>query len=144
MPSRLALVGLPRISEPSTLAQTRTVALTIPLTSGGMLGTQLGIGGISTPSRTFPSSPLEGTSTSTLANLLPLAHPSLQRPAKGVYLGDGIPPVPEKIAAKIRKGEFIEMGELLPEFWSPRGDDSDLGRNKVRRSHKVTDIFTWL
>ena len=53
------------------------------------------------------------------------------------------PPVPEEIVTKIRKGEFIEMGELLPEFWSPRGDDSDSGReSKGRRSRKATDIFT--
>ena len=145
MPSRSALLGLPRISGPSTLVQPRTLASTIPLTSGGTLGTQLGSRGISSPSITFPPSLLEGKSTSALANQLPLAHRSLQRPAEGVYLGDGIPPVPEKIAAKIRKGEFIEMSELLPEFWSPRGDDSDSGReNKGRRSRKVTDIFTWL
>ena len=37
-------------------------------------------------------------------------------------MGDGIPPVPVKLAARIRKGEFIDMGELLPKFWStPRG-----------------------
>ena len=37
------------------------------------------------------------------------------------------------------------MGELLPEFWSPRGDEGDSGRDtKGRRSRKVTDIFTWL
>ena len=37
------------------------------------------------------------------------------------------------------------MGEMLPEFWSPRGDEGDSGREvKGRRSCKVTDIFTWL
>ena len=81
----------------------------------------------------------------TITNLLPLAHHSLRSPAEGVYLGDGIPPVPEKLATKIRKGDFVEMGELLPEFWSPRGDECDSGREtKGRRSRKVTDIFTWL
>lgn len=53
-----------------------------------------------------------------LANLLPLANPSLQLPTGGVYMGDGIPAVPVKLAAKIRRGEFVDMGELLPEFWS--------------------------
>ena len=76
----------------------------------------------------------------TLANLLPHTHHSLRH-----HIGDGIPPVPDKIAVKIRKGEFIEMGELLPEFWSPRGDDNESSReNKSRKSRKVTDIFTWL
>ena len=60
-------------------------------------------------------------------------------------MGDGIPPVPPKLAAKIRRGEFVEMGELLPEFWSgPREDDSDTRREaRARRSRKVTDIYTW-
>ena len=71
-------------------------------------------------------------------------HP--QHGSGGVYVGDGLPPVPAKLAAKIRRGEFVEMGELLPEFWSaPRDKDSDSKRdNKVRHSRKVTDIFTWL
>ena len=80
-----------------------------------------------------------------MINLLPLAHHSLESPADGIYLGEGVPPVPEKLAAKIRKREFVEMGELLPEFWSPRTDESDSGRDaKQRRSRKVTNIFTWL
>ena len=78
--------------------------------------------------------------TATMTNLLPLAHSSLRTASEGVYLG--VPPVPDKLAAKIRKGEFVEMGELLPEFWSQRGEESDANRDKSRRSRKVTDIFT--
>lgn len=51
-----------------------------------------------------------------LAKLLPLANLSLQLPTGGVYMGDGITPVPVKSAAKIRRGEFVDMGELLLEF----------------------------
>ena len=38
------------------------------------------------------------------------------------------------------------MGELLPKFWSGlRDEDAEARREaKVRRSRKVTDIFTWL
>ena len=81
-----------------------------------------------------------------LSNLLPLANSSLQQPSGGVYMGDGIPPVPAKLAARIRRGEFVEMGELLPEFWSgPREDDTDPRREtKARRSRKVVDIHTWV
>ena len=134
MPPPAALAGLPRITPPTTLAAR------IPLTSGGTLGTRLGT--LPVPSLTSPSS--SGDSASAITNLLPMAHYSLHRSTEGVYVGDGIPPVPEKIAAKIRKGEFVEMGELLPEFWSPR-EDGDSGREtKARRSRKVTDTFTWL
>ena len=84
--------------------------------------------------------------TSMLANLLPLANSSLQQPSEGVYMGDGIPPVPAKLAARIRKGEFVEMGELLPEFWAgPKDEESDFRRElKTRRSRKVVDIHTWV
>ena len=43
---------------------------------------------------------------------------------RGVYVGEGFPPVPAKLAAKIRQGDFIRMGELLSKFWSmPKDDD---------------------
>ena len=81
-----------------------------------------------------------------LANLLPSANAELAPCSDGVYVGDGLPPVPAKLAAKIRKGEFVEMGELLPEFWSSHREEDTEGKHeaKVRRSRKVTDIFTWL
>ena len=62
-------------------------------------------------------------------------------PESGVYLGEGLPPVPVKLAVKIRKGEFVEMGELLPEFWSSTKGEEELGKEtKGRKSRKVTDI----
>ena len=33
------------------------------------------------------------------------------------YLLECLPPVPVKLAEKIRWWEFVEMTELLPEFW---------------------------
>ncbi len=66
--------------------------------------------------------------------------------SEGVYLGEGIPPAPAKLAARICRGEFVEMGELLPEFWSGAIDE-DAGSShepQGRRSRKVTDIFMWL
>ena len=88
-----------------------------------------------------------GTSTTPLlVNLLPLTNASQTLTTKGVYVGDGLPPVPSKLALKIRRGDYVDMGELLPEFWSPQKDDNDVARPEVkaRRSRKVTDIFTWL
>ncbi len=83
-----------------------------------------------------------------LTNLLLMANVSLASftDSVGVYVGDGLPPVPAKLAAKIRRGEFVEKGELLPEFWSmPKVDDGEARRDgKSRRTRKVTDIFTWL
>ena len=69
--------------------------------------------------------------------------PRLRR--AGVYVGEGMPSVPAKLAAKIRRGTYVDMGELLPEFWSPtREDDQPKQEAKARRARSVQDIFTWL
>ena len=61
---------------------------------------------------------------SNLLNMLPLACLQLQLPSAGTCIRDGMPPVPAKLAAKICRWEFIEMAELLPEFWNtPKGGD---------------------
>ena len=50
-----------------------------------------------------------------------------------------------KLVAKIRRWEFVEMGELLPEFWaSPRDAEGDPTKEqRLRQARKVTEIFTW-
>ena len=62
----------------------------------------------------------------------------------GVYVGDGLPPVPAKLAARIRRWEFVEMHELLPEFWAdPRGETSgNTSRGKGKK--RAQDIQVWL
>lgn len=83
-----------------------------------------------------------------VANLLmgivpEVSHSNAEEAAKGkgVYLGDGLPPVPAKVAAKIDKGEFIDMIDLLPELWpTSKGVEA----NKKRARKKVENINTWL
>jgi len=41
----------------------------------------------------------------------------------GICIGEGLAPVPEKLAARIKKGEFIEMCELIPEYWLAKKKD---------------------
>ena len=36
--------------------------------------------------------------------------------AVGIHVGEGLPPVPRKLADKIWRWEFVDMAELLPEF----------------------------
>ena len=36
---------------------------------------------------------------------------------QSVYIGDGLAPVPSKLANRINKGEYIDMCDLLPELW---------------------------
>lgn len=57
--------------------------------------------------------------------------------------------MPAKLAERIIKWEFIEMGELLPEFWSPSaGKDSatqpPARTGTHRRKRAVTDVATWV
>ena len=124
MPSLAALAGLPSLGHSSTQSD--------PTPSPGD-GTSKGAS--DTPPRTSGSSIL-------ITNLLPFVGDSLKISSEGVYIGDGIPPVPDELAAKIRRGEF---GELLPEFWTLKGEDGESNRDsKLRRTQKVTDIFTWI
>ena len=51
-------------------------------------------------------------------NLLPLANPELKFPTGRAYVREGMSRVPAKLEQKIRHWEYVEMGELLPEFWA--------------------------
>ena len=69
-----------------------------------------------------PSIPTGISVAASVANLLPTANAGLT-PLKGVYASDGLVPVPVKLAMRIRRGEFIDMGELRHEFWLYTWDD---------------------
>ena len=56
-----------------------------------------------------------------------------------VYLGEALLPVPNRLVVRIRRGDYVDMGELLPEFWAP-GEES----SGKRRSRKVTEILIWV
>jgi len=64
----------------------------------------------------FLIAPMGVRTVNSLTNLLPQAMASLTPALAGVYVGDGLPPVPQKLADKIHRWEFIDMGKLLPEF----------------------------
>ena len=36
----------------------------------------------------------------------------------GIYVGEGMTPVQKKLADKIWRWEFVDMGELLPDSWT--------------------------
>ena len=61
----------------------------------------------------------------------------------GVYVGEALPPVPLRLAEKIRRWE---MAEILPELWSVPGrqEEAEGRRAPVGRPHQVTDVSTWL
>ena len=39
-----------------------------------------------------------------------------------IHIGEGLPPVPAKLVARIVRHEFVEMHELLLEFWHDQKD----------------------
>lgn len=59
----------------------------------------------------------------------------------GVYVGEGLPPIPPKVAKKITSGEYVEMEELLPEMCTREEGEPGVKR---RCSRRASDIFTWL
>ena len=70
----------------------------------------------------------------------------------GMFLGEGLVPLPEKLVQRIINLEFVEMSELMPESWlAAEGGDVDVsGQTKVvslfprRRRAPVTDIMVWV
>ena len=60
-------------------------------------------------------------------------------------MGEGLLLIPEKLVKKIIKLEFIEMYELLPEFWLRDEEESKtlLGLPR-RKKAPTTNIFQWL
>ncbi len=114
----------------------------MPLASLGLMPPTMALaglpltGGASTP----PVTPSGPCAAALVGNLLPHANAALRAPARGAYVGEGLPPVPPRLVEKIVRREFVDMGELLPEFV----DDGDRKEARTRRSRQVTDIFTWL
>ncbi len=134
MPPADALAGIPTVSQGS-------LPLPGPLPTSQAEG--LASSGLNTC-----------TAAAALCNLLPVTglwHTSATD--TGIYIGEGLPPVPTKLAEKIRKWEFVDMAELLPEFWgSPSGARLEATGQPggtatlapQRRRRKVTDIVSWI
>ena len=60
-------------------------------------------------------------------------------------MGEGLPPVPQKLADRIRRREFVDMAEMLPEFWPiAKVDENEEKKPRIRRPKQVTDFHTWL
>ena len=84
------------------------------------------------------------TSAGLLSNMLPWAPPG-SLAFNGVYVGEGLPPIPRKLAHKIVRWEYVEMAELLPEFWSlSKEEETEARRPTSRRPKQVTEFHTWL
>ena len=126
MPSSGLLMGLPVVS----CGQSAIMGSTISCTTQGTLG-------ISTSSTTTD------TSTTWLRLGTKPSLSQLPQRTQGVYVGAGNSPVPSKLADWIRRWEFIDMADLLPEV---RLSDREGEAEKLlqKRPCCVTDIWSWL
>ena len=64
----------------------------------------------------------------------------------GVFMGEGLPPVPGRLVERIRRWEFVEMFELLPELLADQkaGEDTVRQPSRARGRKRVQDIGVWL
>ena len=67
-----------------------------------------------------------------------------------MYVGESLPPVPEKLAKKIYAWKFVDMAEMLLEhWWQDSGKEEEAVPSNSRASQtrcrrKITDLMTWL
>lgn len=63
-------------------------------------------------------------------------------------LSEGLPPVPAKLVAKIQKGDYVDMAELLRDNmeWERRLSSSDSSGSKIGRASRreVPDLLSWI
>ena len=82
------------------------------------------------------------TSPALTPNILLVGPATMSAKGTGTHIGDGLPPIPSKLAAKIRQGGFIEMYELLPEIWA-EPKESEKPASRVRAKKRVLDLNVW-
>ena len=120
LPPITALASLPtaRSGVAALLAMTGSISLTMPLvaTSSSILG-NLG--------------------NSLIPPLVTKSDPSL------FYTGEGLPPIPKSLVNKITSWQFMEMSELLPEYWPVAREDGSK-KASTRRPKVIDDFDTWL
>lgn len=142
MPAPSALADVPTISGPLPIISTTGPPPAGPANAGP------------TPtSATLQPAELEGETGTTpsmasaICNLLAVGGSGPASGCPGVYVGEGLPPVPTKLAEQIQRWDFVDMAELLPEYWGVV-PGAKLGAEalnaKATRKKKVTNILTWV
>ena len=92
-------------------------------------------------------------SARTVANLLggltpegEATRPKAESTLKATFLGDGLPPIPAKLAERIWRWEYLDMSSLLPEFWPVQKAEQGTTKrtNWSSAKKRVQDINVWL
>ena len=65
---------------------------------------------------------------------------------RAVSIGQGLPPVPKKLANKIESGEYLDMAELLPDRLGSYRNLTleDKGGSPKSKRRGVTNILEWI
>lgn len=73
-------------------------------------------------------------------------RPKAESTLKATFLGDGLPPIPARLAERICRWEYVDMSDLLPEFWPDQKAEEGTAKRVNRSSAKkrVQDINVWL
>ena len=78
----------------------------------------------------------------------PLKDPqSKAKEATALFIGVGLPPVPQKLVQQIQAGKFIDMAELLPDMLGVSAGppvEGDKDNKKKLRHCQVTNILKWI
>ena len=81
----------------------------------------------------------------TLTNVLPWAlPPSHHGDPSLVYVAEGLSPIPRQLVNNVLQWKFIDMAELLPEYWPLAKGEDDPKRATYKRPKQVTEFHTWL
>ena len=97
----------------SAQCQQQMLCYRSPVSTGRARAGRQRQGGSRTPSSGILSGdqpPTEASVAAKLANLLPMANAALSAGSGGVYMGDGLPPVLVKLAAKIAGENSLKWG----------------------------------
>ena len=105
----------------------------------------MGLADLETGDRDSGSS--SGRIASLLQDLSPLEGTSSRSSTKGdgIYVGDSLPSIPPRIAAKVCRWEFVEMYELLPEFWVQKEEETNAkAASRAKAKRRIQDVNVWL
>ena len=93
-----------------------------------------------TTSTSYPTTPM-ATKVTTVSK----ADNSLETP-HAVFIGQGLPLIPKKLASKIESGKFVDMSELLPDRLgcSKTSISEDKGWGTKSKKRAVVNILEWI
>ena len=95
---------------------------------------------------------LPNPATLHLPTINAIVEPPIPQPAapsqesQPVTVGEGLPPIPGKLVRKIESGQFIDLGELLPDCLSTANATGDIDTSKAHKpaTRPISSIIEWI